>query len=760
MRCFYLCFAFSIASLTTVFSQYSVVATGSSWKYYDNGAAPAQWNTLSFDDSGWSSGNAELGYGDGDEATTVGYGGDSNNKHITTYFRKQFSLSNPQQYSHLTINLLRDDGAVVYINGAEVWRSNMPSGNIGFGTEADNTIAWPNEDDWHSTNVSAAYLLDGANVIAVEIHQDSPSSSDISFNLSMVAHDQLNASIVRGPYLQKGTQSSMVLRWRTDVPTDSKVHYGISPSNLSGSAGTPQFTTEHTVELTGLQPSTTYYYSVGMQSQALAQGNNHYFTTLPPEGTVGTYRFVALGDAGTGNQDQLDTKTAVINAYGHHFDGVLLLGDNAYQSGFDGEYQDNFFNHIYDEIFENTIIWPAPGNHDYNNHIPFSPSPAYFDIFNCPTGGEAGGVPSGTEKYYSYNIGNVHLISLDSYDVPRSVNAAMAIWLQQDLQANTQPWIIAYWHHPPYTKGSHDSDDDFLNGELVEMRENIIPILESHGVDLILNGHSHSYERSKFISGHYGYSNSFDNNYVQSPGSGDYPNQCPYGKGMVNGEEINGAVYAVVGCSGKVSDVDGDWPHPVMQTYSNEEIGAMIIEVNEDQLDATFLTNDGMVYDHFMIVKRTTESHETDVCISDPVILSKTWESQQAVWSPGNVMSDTYTINAISDITVTVTDELSCFVDTFYVNVIQNDTCGYLLTQELQSEDLYTFGYQQGYLIVSSRLLTHNSRFNLTDASGKLVHTFVMSGKEHKEPVDLKMNELYLLVAEDQSASFKFFVYE
>jgi len=79
-------------------------------------------------------------------------------------------------------------------------------------------------------------------------------------------------------------------------------------------------------------------------------------------------------------------------------------------------------------------------------------------------------------------------------------------WLQCDLAASTSEWLIAYWHHPPYTKGSHDSDVD---PELVEMRENFLPLLEAAGVDLVLCGHSHAYERSALIDGHYGLSGSF-----------------------------------------------------------------------------------------------------------------------------------------------------------------------------------------------------------------------------------------------------------
>src|SRR6185503_10980450 len=99
----------------------------------------------------------------------------------------------------------------------------------------------------------------------------------------------------------------------------------------------------------------------------------------------------------------------------------------------------------------------------------------------------------------------------------RSSNGAMATWLRADLAQNTNRWLIAYWHHPPYTKGSHDSDTE---PELIQMRQNLNHILEAAGVDLVLSGHSHCYERSYFIDSHYGSSVSFNNSKIIQPGSG------------------------------------------------------------------------------------------------------------------------------------------------------------------------------------------------------------------------------------------------
>ncbi|MBI4671488.1 MAG: metallophosphoesterase [Chloroflexi bacterium] len=176
----------------------TLIAQGATWKYLDNGSDQgAAWRNPGFDDTTWRSGAAELGYGDGDETTTVRYGPDANNKYATTYFRKTFTVANPAFISALTASLKRDDGAVVYVNGVEVARSNMPAGAIAYNTFASTTISGAAETTWLNFDVSAAplqkanrrapTLTNGANVLAVEIHQVTGESSDISFDLALTA---------------------------------------------------------------------------------------------------------------------------------------------------------------------------------------------------------------------------------------------------------------------------------------------------------------------------------------------------------------------------------------------------------------------------------------------------------------------------------------------------------------------------------------------------------------------------------------------
>ncbi|MFT5246664.1 MAG: hypothetical protein ACI943_001410 [Gammaproteobacteria bacterium] len=159
--------------------------TNETWSYLDSGEdAGTAWRDLSFDNSLWSAGDAELGYGDDDESTTVSYGSDANNKYFTTYFRKVFDFSGTAGMNDLLLNLKRDDGAVIYLNGVEIARSNMPTGTVDYLTPAIEAIAGDDEVAFLQFSLQHELLL-GTNVIAVEIHQQNATSSDISFDASL-----------------------------------------------------------------------------------------------------------------------------------------------------------------------------------------------------------------------------------------------------------------------------------------------------------------------------------------------------------------------------------------------------------------------------------------------------------------------------------------------------------------------------------------------------------------------------------------------
>jgi hypothetical protein len=165
-----------------------LVNRGAVWRFLDNGTAPAAtWTAPSFNDTAWGSGPAMLGYGDANgvlPATFNAWGTNAAQRHITTYYRHAFAAP-AQGFTSLTLGVQRDDGVVVYLNGTEVFRDNLPGGPILPATLATTSISGSGESDFLTTSLSPALLQPGVNVLAAEIHQATADSSDIAFDLTL-----------------------------------------------------------------------------------------------------------------------------------------------------------------------------------------------------------------------------------------------------------------------------------------------------------------------------------------------------------------------------------------------------------------------------------------------------------------------------------------------------------------------------------------------------------------------------------------------
>jgi hypothetical protein len=173
-----------------------LLAKGSAWKYLDNGSDQGTgWREPGFDDAAWKSGPAQLGFGDGDEATVL-QAGTEDRRFVTYYFRRAFEVAKLDGISALNLRLLRDDGAVVYLNGTEVFRSNMPDGPITSETPALQAVGPDAERVFHSARLNPALLVAGRNLLAVEVHQVLPSSSDVSFDAELVAGSSVALPVV------------------------------------------------------------------------------------------------------------------------------------------------------------------------------------------------------------------------------------------------------------------------------------------------------------------------------------------------------------------------------------------------------------------------------------------------------------------------------------------------------------------------------------------------------------------------------------
>jgi hypothetical protein len=492
---------FTVAVLLTpsaAATEVTLVPTGAVWRYLDTGSNQGTaWRDSAFDDSAWNSGSAELGYGDGGESTVVN-SGPSGSYYITTYFRHAFTVEPGSEFTTATLRVLRDDGVAVYLDGAEVFRNNLPVTTLAYTTPASSALGGADETTFVETSLNVALLAEGDHVLAVEIHQSSGTSSDISFDLELLAGNG-DPTVTRGPYLQQVTPTSVIVRWRTDAACDSQVVV-TDPRDIPTATSDATPTTEHEVLVSGLTPDTAYFYTVGSQTGVLAGGADYVFFTAPSSPRA--VRIWALSDYGFGDA----SSRAVLNGYrsfagASYTDVWLTMGDNDQTTGTDANYETVLFD-TYPAMLRQSAIWPALGNHDMNGSANPPLTMPYFLNFTLPQAGQAGGLPSGTEKYYSFDYAGIHFICLDAMASDRSPTGPMAAWLEADLAgATATQWIIAYWHHPPYTKGTHDSDTEI---ELVEMRGNILPILEAGGTDLVLCGHSHVYERTGLLDGHYG----------------------------------------------------------------------------------------------------------------------------------------------------------------------------------------------------------------------------------------------------------------
>ncbi|PWT75254.1 MAG: metallophosphoesterase [Bacteroidetes bacterium] len=421
--------------------------------------------------------------------------------------------------------------------------------------------------------------------------------------------------LIRGPYLQKVTPNSIMIRWRTDALNRSKVWFGTDKESLNSSVEDSLLVTEHKIAIHGLQPNTKYYYKIGAIKQVLQGDSSNYFFTLPRAGSKGTFRIAAFGDCGNNSVNQRNVRDQLLRYLGRdRLNAWILLGDNTYPNGTDAEFQSNFFNVYKDSLLKNVPLYPSPGNHDYHD-VEFSAAVAqqthqvaYYQNFSMPVDGEAGGVASREPSYYSFDIGNIHFLSLDSYGMEQGMRLYDTLgpqvqWIKKDLEkTRNADWVIAYWHHPPYTMGSHNGDKE---EELIKIRENFIPILERYGVDIVLCGHSHDYERSRLMQGYYGNEASFDSTKFlvsNSSGRGDgSPNSQPYTKSKLHGK---GTVYVVSGSAGQLGGMQPEFPHNAMYFSDAEHGGSSLIVVNGDRLDFKWICSDGKIRDQFSMIKK------------------------------------------------------------------------------------------------------------------------------------------------------------
>jgi len=479
-------------------------------------------------------------------------------------------------------------------------------------------------------------------------------------------------------FLQQVGARSAIVKWRGGDA--QQVCWARTPQHLlkphwpQCAEGVETETGHKEATLAPLPPDQTFHYILGEPGPDAAIDPAQVFRSAPPANRPprdGNTHIWLIGDSGTATETQLKPPLGdgvtlthpgealavkegflAYNQGREPVDLFLLLGDNAYLDGSDVQWQGAFFE-IYPEIMKGAQVLPTIGNHEMGGTLfdlgPFlglppgrlitflggtsdsadplsfddgvastiDDGPPYLDIFTLPTAGEGGGVPSGTEQYYSIDYANVHVVSLDSQLSNRDVaqRQAMADWLVADLSANDRSWTIVIFHHPPYSKGeNHDSDVEQAE---IDMREFFTPIFDAYGVDVVYNGHSHSYERSYYMTGHTGLSPTFDlatHAELDAEGNGasgqgeEFYRQVSAGSGS-----DDKVVYTVAGSSGKADELSPcvpprtlgctppDWLQHPAHYFSVPMKGSVVLDAGHKTLTSRFIDEHGSVVDSFTI---------------------------------------------------------------------------------------------------------------------------------------------------------------
>lgn len=302
----------SISQQVVVAPYDDVPGQGAVWKYLVSATYPGDaWKTAAFDATSWPQGAAELGYGDSDEVTDFGAVDidpvtAGTQRPLTNYFRHTFNVANPSAFTGLNLRIKRDDGAVIYLNGQELWRPNMPAGPITFTTLA--TAAGDDGETWMTQSFTPAQytLLQGQNLIAVEVHNAAATSSDITLDLELAGTVPVTPQpiIINGPVTLKAR---------------AKVGNEWSAVN------------EATFYLTGTQPAAT---------ENIAISEIHY----NPEGEgLGDTEFIEFRNTGTAAVDMAGVQVGGAVVYTFPSGIVLLPGEHVVivkdQALFDARYR-------------------------------------------------------------------------------------------------------------------------------------------------------------------------------------------------------------------------------------------------------------------------------------------------------------------------------------------------------------------------------------------------------------------------------------
>lgn len=405
----------------------------------------------------------------------------------TVYFAKAFTVENPADLSSFQIEAKFHQGIILYLNGKELARRELPKSGVSHETLAmkrkaradfiQMDVGASDRWQWAWTGFSADLLKKGENVIAVELHKGKGDGNPaIYFDLKLTAYKQFGW--LKYPFLQTLREDGLWVGWETNLASTGVVEVlpvaGPNPEKITFASSSPQ--TFHELNVTGLQPDTKYKYRVvttrGKQTSSTTWA---HFTTAPPKDTP--FQFLLYGDSRAYvdvHRKLADMMKIDAAKMDHRF--VVHTGDIV-SFGYRWElWQENFFRPS-SALLQTVPIYPAIGNHEVNQQL-------YYDYFALPH----------NESWYSFSYGYADFFSLNS-NINMSPKSEQYKWFEKELQASKAPWKIVFLHHPPYScspsrKPGHGG-----------VRKHLVPLMEKYGVQLVLLGHDHLYGKTRDING-------------------------------------------------------------------------------------------------------------------------------------------------------------------------------------------------------------------------------------------------------------------
>ncbi|WMT40921.1 metallophosphoesterase [Paenibacillus sp. D2_2] len=596
-------------------SNIKLMAPNSTWRYLDNGSDQgAAWRAENFNDSAWSAGPAPLGYPVSKATAVFGgikqvisYGPSSSKKYITSYFRTTMNVKGLADYKKIVGTFGIDDGVILYANGQEVYRYNMPDGEAGYQTLSATTIDEPVTETADLTQALKGVLREGVNTLAAEVHQRSESSSDLYFDMQLIANPTdtgTGGGSTSGPETPTAialtfngdVQTSQGFAWYT-IPTvtgtkvevieasraagsnwpsegvmtfeGNSMPIDVYQSSSDKSAGKKTSYTDHKVTATGLKPGTEYSYRVG-DGEAGRWSDIGTFKTADQNPESFTFLYTT-DPQGTTEREYVTWKHTLDEALKKFPDSrfITITGDLVDNGDIENQWM--WLLNQPNSILKDTPLVPALGNHESkaNNN--------FWYHFNLPNISYTGAKPDGS--VYSFDYGPAHFMVINTeYNEAKDIDTVyqkQEEWLRAEAAKTDKKWKIVLFHKSPYSVANHSSDSDVLF-----FRDKLVALFDEIGVDVVLSGHDHTYTRTYPM-----YNNVPEKVAVDANGNMDNP---------------NGTLYLVSNAAGDKRYTPKSGPFPYAFKYG---------QPGKEMFTGITITNDSISFKAYT----TTETGTTDV---------------------------------------------------------------------------------------------------------------------------------------------------